>query len=33
MPTELDTIHRQIMQMEIEQASLKKEKDASSRNG
>jgi ATP-dependent Clp protease ATP-binding subunit ClpB len=31
MPTELDTIHRQIMQMEIEQESLKKEKDAASK--
>ncbi len=32
MPTELDTIHRQIMQLEIEQASLKKEKDAASKD-
>ena len=32
MPTELDTIHRQILQMEIEQASLKKEKDAASKD-
>jgi ATP-dependent Clp protease ATP-binding subunit ClpB len=31
MPTELDTIHRQIMQMEIEKESLKKEKDAASK--
>ena len=31
MPTELDMIHRQIMQMEIEQESLKKEKDAASK--
>jgi ATP-dependent Clp protease ATP-binding subunit ClpB len=31
MPTALDTIHRQIMQMEIEQESLKKEKDAASK--
>ncbi len=31
MPTELDTIHRQILQLEIEQASLKKEKDAASK--
>ncbi len=28
MPTELDMIHRQILQLEIEQESLKKEKDA-----
>ncbi len=32
MPTELDTIHRQILQLEIEQASLKKEKDAASKD-
>ena len=32
MPTELDTIHRQIMQLEIEQESLKKEKDAASKD-
>jgi len=32
MPTELDTIHRQIMQLEIEQESLKREKDAASKD-
>ena len=32
MPTELDTIHRQILQLEIEQESLKKEKDAASKD-
>ena len=31
MPTELDMIHRQILQLEIEQESLKKEKDAASK--
>ena len=32
MPTELDTIHRQILQLEIEQESLKREKDAASKD-
>jgi ATP-dependent Clp protease ATP-binding subunit ClpB len=31
MPTELDEIHRQVMQLEIEREALKKEKDAASR--
>ena len=31
MPTELDTIHRQILQLEIEKVSLAKEKDAASK--
>ena len=31
MPTELDEIHRRVMQLEIERAALKKERDAASR--
>src|SRR5262249_53415601 len=32
MPTEVDKLERQIMQLEIEQAALKKEKDEASRD-
>ena len=33
MPTALDEITRRVMQLEIEEAALKKEKDKASRSG